>query len=261
MVFRRFSQKLKSTEDFGLLADTAHEAMRILRLLLVIVPLAASAWGEDITGTILIKRSLTKRSVTASVSVYQRGTVVKLGKDAEEDPLSFERSHVVIYLEGPDPADHLSASPSRQPMQQPIQQIDRRFSPDLLAVQAGSTVSFPNMDPIYHNIFSLSKPRVFDLGSYNKGETRYVVFPKPGIVDVYCHLHPNMEATVVVTPNHWYARSDRSGQYRIPDVPPGRYTIVAWHKSAGFFRKSVVIQPGHDSVADFFIPIDTDMEP
>jgi hypothetical protein len=116
------------------------------------------------------------------------------------------------------------------------------------------------MDPIFHNIFSLSKPRVFDLGSYNKGETRYVVFPKPGIVDVYCHLHPNMEATVVVTPNRWFARSDRSGQYRIPDVPPGRYTIVAWHKSAGFFRKSVVVQAGQDSVVDFFVPINTDTE-
>ena len=256
MAPRRYSHKPKFAEVFRLLADNTHEAMRILRLLFVIVPLAASAWGQNITGTILIKRSLTKRSVTASVSVYQRGPVVKLGKDAAEDSLSFERSHVVIYLEGPDPADHLPANASTQPMLQ----IDRRFSPDLLAVQAGSTVSFPNMDPIFHNIFSLSKPKVFDLGSYNKGETRYVVFPKPGIVDVYCHLHPNMEATVVVTPNRWYAQSDRSGQYRISDVPPGRYTIVAWHKSAGFFRKSVVVQPGHDSVADFFIPIDTDME-
>jgi hypothetical protein len=116
------------------------------------------------------------------------------------------------------------------------------------------------MDPIFHNIFSLSKPKAFDLGSYSKGETRYVVFPKPGIVDVYCHLHPNMEATVVVTPNRWYARSDRSGQYRIPDVPPGRYTVVAWHKSAGFFRKSVVVQPGHDSVVDFFVPLEKDSE-
>jgi len=119
----------------------------------------------------------------------------------------------------------------------------------------GSTVSFPNMDPIFHNIFSLSKAKSFDLGSYDKGKTREVVFPKPGVVDIYCHLHPNMAATIVVTPNRWYTRSDKSGQYRIEDVPPGKYTVVAWHKSAGFFKKSIVVEAGQNPVADFLIPL------
>jgi hypothetical protein len=114
------------------------------------------------------------------------------------------------------------------------------------------------MDPIFHNIFSLSKAKSFDLGSYDKGATREVVFPKPGIVDVYCHLHPNMAATIIVTPNRWYARSDPSGQYRIQDVPPGRYTVVAWHKSAGFFRKTILVEAGHNAVADFVIPFGDD---
>jgi hypothetical protein len=130
--------------------------------------------------------------------------------------------------------------------------------PDMVVVPVGSTVSFPNMDPIFHNIYSLSKPKSFDLGSYDKGETRKVTFPKPGIVEVYCHLHPNMEATVVVTPNRWYARPDRNGQYRIPDVPAGQYTVVAWHRSAGFFRKTVVVENGRDIAADFFIPLEID---
>jgi len=212
------------------------------------------AGSQDITGTILIKKKLTKRSVTAPVSVYQRGTAVELGKDAAEDPLSFERSRVVIYLEGPSPA---AIGPAR-PATLPMQQVNRRFSPDLLVIPVGATVSFPNLDPIFHNIFSLSKPKAFDLGSYNKGESRSVTFSKPGVVYVYCHLHPNMEATIVVTPNRWYARSDPSGQYRIPDVPPGRYTVVAWHKAAGFFRKSILIEAGHNSIADFFIPIGDD---
>ena len=134
--------------------------------------------------------------------------------------------------------------------------MDRRFVPDLVVVPAGSTVAFPNMDPIFHNIFSLSRPKSFDLGSYDKGQTRRVQFTRPGIVDVYCHLHPNMSATVVVTPNRYYARVDGTGQYQIPDVPPGRYTVVAWHKSAGFFRKNIVIEDGHDATADFFIPLD-----
>ena len=169
------------------------------------VTIAADAQTQDITGTILIKKKLTKQRVTPTVSIYQRGAAVQLGKDAVEDPLDFERSRVVIYLEGLEPAD---SNPANS-VNFKIAQIDRRFTPDLLVVPIGSRVSFPNMDPIFHNIFSLSKPKSFDLGSYDKGETREVAFPKPGIVDIYCHLHPNMESTVVVTPNRWYA--DRIG--------------------------------------------------
>jgi plastocyanin len=223
-----------------------------LNVFLAIVALASCAGGESITGTILIKKRLTRPSVTPAVSVYQRGTTVKLGTDAEQDPIAFERSRVVLYLEGPSPS--AASRPTSDQVQ--VKQIDRRFLPDLVVVPVGSTVSFPNMDPIFHNIFSLSRPKTFDLGTYDKGETRKVQFPKPGIVDVYCHLHPNMAATIVVTPNRWYAQPDRSGQYQIPDVPPGLYTLVAWHKTAGFFRKQIVIEAGHDSAADFLIPIE-----
>jgi plastocyanin len=218
--------------------------------------LAPSAAAQDVTGTILIKKRLTRPSVTASVSIYQRGTAVELGKDAAENPLDYERSRVVIYLEASTPLEAAPAKPAAASMQQ----INRRFSPDLLVVPAGAAVSFPNMDPVFHNIFSLSKAKSFDLGSYNKGDSRSVTFSKPGVVYVYCHLHPNMEATVVVTPNRYFTRSDEAGQYRIPDVPPGQYTVVAWHKAAGFFRKTIVVGSGHNAVADFFIPIGDDSE-
>lgn len=214
---------------------------------------AVCAGAQSITGTILIKRKLTKPRVTAPVSVYQRGAEVQLGKDTQEDPLVYERSRVVVYLEGIDSATGDSPAPAVE-----VEQRDRRFIPDLVVVPAGSTVSFPNMDPIFHNIYSLSKAKSFDLGSYDKGESRNVTFPKAGIVDVYCHLHPNMAATIVVTPNRWYARPDAAGRYSIPDVPPGQYTLVAWHKSAGFFRKTIVVDKDHDSVADFFIPLDAE---
>lgn len=210
--------------------------------------------AQAITGNIQIEKRLTKPSVTASVSVYQRGTTVKLGKDAEDDPIAYERSRVVVYLEGPVTAGHGTDEAENEQ----IEQLNRRFVPDMVVVPVGSTVSFPNMDPIFHNIYSLSKPKSFDLGSYDKGQTRRVSFQKPGIVEIYCHLHPNMEATVVVTPNRWFARPDRTGQYRIPDVPPGQYTLVAWHQSAGFFRKTVVVEGGRDATADFFIPLPID---
>jgi plastocyanin len=225
-----------------------------LLILFPIVALATRAAAENITGTIQITKKLTNRRVTPSVSIYQRGPAVELGQDASEDPLDFERSRVVIYLEGPGPAGDNPAAPATFKMQQ----LNRRFVPDLLAIPVGSTVSFPNMDPIFHNIFSLSKPKSFDLGSYDKGETRSVVFPRPGIVEVYCHLHTNMAGTLVITPNRWYARSDKSGKYQIQDVPPGKYTVVAWHKAAGFYRKPIVVEAGHDSIADFLIPISED---
>lgn len=222
--------------------------------LVAVAALAFSAGAQNITGTILIKKKLTRRSVTPAVSLYQRGTSVQLAEDPQTDPLAFERSRVVIYLEGSGPA---AVAPISAAVPQ-VAQLDRRFSPDLLVVPAGSTVSFPNKDPIFHNIFSLSRAKSFDLGSYDQGQTRKVLFPRPGIVDIYCHLHPNMEATIVVTPNRWYARSDDSGRYRIPDVPPGQYTVVAWHKYAGFFRQTITVENGHDAVADFFIPLEAD---
>jgi plastocyanin len=182
---------------------------------------------------------------------------VQLGEDSAQgsrrDPIDFERSRVVIYLE--------SAVPDTQtapPQEIEVRQIDRRFVPDIVLVPAGSTVSFPDMDPIFHNIYPLSKARSFDLGSYDKGQTRKITFPKPGIVEVYCHLHPNMAATVVVTPSRWYARPDGTGHYSIQNVPPGRYTVVAWHKTAGFFRKTIEVGSSGQATADFFIPLDID---
>lgn len=231
--------------------------MKTWSTLLAITVLAGSAHAQDIAGTITIKKRLTKRNVTAPVSIYQRGTVVSLGKDAGQDPVAYELAHVVVYLEGTPLASQ--AKPGKLPAFT-MEQVDRRFTPDLLVVPAGANVSFPNMDPIFHNVFSLSKPKSFDLGSYDKGQTRIVSFPKPGVVFVYCRLHPNMEATIFVTPNRWYARPDGAGQYHIAGVPPGTYTLVAWHKAAGFFRKQITVSSNQGASADFFIPIDTDAD-
>jgi hypothetical protein len=206
------------------------------RLLLIPIAIVAistisgSSQTENITGTIPVKKQLTDRRVSPDVSIYRSGTAVELGKYTDEAPLDCERARVVIFLEGPGPASTDAASPGPFRMEQ----INRQFSPDLIVGQAGSTLSFPNMDAAFQNIFPLSKP---------------------GIVEVRCHLHPNMAAAIIVTPNRWYARSERSGRFQIRDVPPGRYTIVAWHKSAGFFRKSTLAESGHDSIASFFIPI------
>jgi hypothetical protein len=230
-----------------------------LRVLFPIAVAAASSvclFAANISGTITVKQRLTRRSVTPPVAMYQRGPAVELGKDTETDPLAAERARVVIWLEGGGSRPH-SPSPPPAPGLAKIEQENRRFEPDLVVIPRGGSVSFPNMDPIFHNVFSLSKPRSFDLGNYPKGETRTVVFPKPGIVYVNCRLHPNMAATVVVAPNEWFARAAaKDGQYELKDVPPGNYTLVAWHKTTGFIRKQITVTEAQNLTVDFLVPID-----
>jgi plastocyanin len=227
--------------------------MRGLRFgstLCVIILTTALSNAGDIQGTIVVQRKLTKRRVTASVGAYDRGTVVDLKNDSSEDVLSFERERVIVYLEG----DFASQG---SPVTAEISQQNRRFLPDTLWIPAGSTVSFPNLDPIFHNVFSLSKPKEFDLGNYPKDHTRTVVFQKPGVVFVNCHLHPNMSAAIVISPNRWGAKADPDGKFTIAGVPSGNYSIVAWHKTAGLFHQRVTVGDKPVSVA-FFIPIGED---
>ena len=204
--------------------------------------------GSDIHGTIQIERKLTRHNVTPSVGLYQRGASVELGEDPVGDPLGFERSHVAVYIEsGP-------GVPASARTKATIEQRDRRFAPDLVVVPAGSTVSFPNFDPIFHNVFSLSKPKSFDLGNYPKGQTREVTFGTAGVVAVYCHLHSNMSATILVSPTQWVARADSEGAFTLKGVPSGSYTVVAWHKAAGTFRRKVTVVEGKPLEISFTLP-------
>lgn len=222
---------------------------RAVGVLVVSLVAGLSLRASEIEGTVVIQRRLTKRKVTSSADLYQRGTAVELGSDQEQDALAYERGHVVIYLEGNLPSEKLTAE---------LNQQDRRFSPDLVVIPAGSSVSFGNLDPIFHNVFSLSKAKSFDLGNYPKDQKRSVTFPTPGIVFVDCHLHPNMSAAIVVTPNRWSTRADASGRFALSGLRPGTYTVVAWHRAAGFFRRTVRVTEGAVANVEFVIPLDTD---
>jgi plastocyanin len=215
--------------------------------LLLLAAAAMASQAADIDGQVTIKRRLTRRTVTASAPAYHRGAAIEPSHAEAEDVLAFENTRVVVYLEG---------LLSSEPVVATLEQQNRRFIPDLVVVPAGSRVSFPNRDAIFHNVFSLSKPKTFDLGNYSRDETRTIVLPKPGIVHINCHLHPNMTATIVVTPNRWTTRADASGRFVLPDVPPGSYVIVAWHKAAGFFRQRVEVKPDRTANVSFFIPFE-----
>ncbi len=121
---------------------------------------------------------------------------------------------------------------------------DKRFDPRILAVPAGTRVNFPNVDSIYHNAFSLSPGNSFDMGLYRKGASRDVVMKNPGIVRVYCNIHPDMAASVVVVEGNAFSVAQADGSYRIEGIPPGRHEVHIWSDVAGEQVITLVFEAG-----------------
>jgi plastocyanin len=113
-----------------------------------------------------------------------------------------------------------------------MKQENKQFLPPVLVVQKGTTVQFPNLDAIFHNVFSVTPDNSFDLGSYRQGETKGVTMSKPGVVSVYCNMHPQMVGHILVVPNGNFVRAGKDGFFRIANVPAGRHRIVAWAPDA-----------------------------
>ena len=201
--------------------------------------------AAELNGRVIVTRKLTKKRVT--LPVYQLRGASTAPDRATSQPVN-EYSELVVFLEA-------NSSDSGKPVRVELQQQSQQFAPRLLVVPAGSTVSFPNADPVFHNVFSLSGAKKFDLGYYPAGQTRMVTFDEPGIVQVYCHLHPNMYAAIVVVPNRWYAQPREDGSFSMHDVPPGTYKLVAWHMNAGFFRKTVQVSANSGADVLLHIPI------
>ena len=129
-----------------------------------------------------------------------------------------------------------------------LAQKDQTFVPRVIVIAAGSSVDFPNMDPIYHNVFSLSPARRFDLGKYPKGSSRRVDFRKPGLVNVYCEIHSDMAAFILVLPHHAFTRPSASGAYTLPHLPPGSYRLHVWHPDLGTQDVTVDVPASGDVV-------------
>jgi plastocyanin len=137
-----------------------------------------------------------------------------------------------------------------------VSQRDESFVPRVAAITRGSTVDFPNLDSYFHNVFSLSRGASFDLGRYPQGETRSRTFARPGLVKVFCHLHSDMSATIVVFDHPFYAVPSADGTFALDNVPPGRYQLAAWHERIGENITAIDVTPGGTAKATFVLPID-----
>jgi plastocyanin len=138
-------------------------------------------------------------------------------------------SGVVLWLER---TDRSVRPPVAVPKHVQMVQKDRHFQPHVLAIPVGSTVAFPNRDPIYHNAFSTFSGQPFDTGLYKPGTSKEEVFTSPGIVRVFCNIHPTMSAIIAVLPTPWYVLTGPTGKFSITDVPPGEYQLRIFYERA-----------------------------
>ena len=138
--------------------------------------------------------------------------------------LKKQHGGVVVFVDGIAEPKTPYVSPPRSMVQR-----DKAFAPTVLPVVVGTTVEFPNADLIFHNVFSLSKAKPFDLGTYEQGRSRSVTFDQPGLLQIYCNIHPQMAASILVLSNPLFAVTDEAGRFVIESVPEGRVALRSWH--------------------------------
>lgn len=201
-------------------------------------------------GSHALKSLLLSVLLAAPLARAQQGSVVGevrisvIGPDGKPQPKA-DRSGVVVYLTGytePPPAEVAKMG-----------QVKKTFTPAVLPIVAGQKVEFDNQDVVVHNVFSRSVARKFDAGKNRPGEKYVETFKKTGIIDVYCDIHEQMVATVVVVPNRAFAVTDKNGRFELKGVPPGRHPIFAVHRrdeKSDIARGEVVVEAGRATPLD-----------
>jgi plastocyanin len=187
--------------------------------------------------------------VQASAASDRRPTVSEIGRAHQHDPQADARDRrtAVVYLERA-PRGAFGEADERRVR---IDQRGERFVPHVVAITVGSVVDFPNSDRTYHNVFSLSDARTFDLGRYAAGHSKSVRFERPGIVRVFCDIHSHMSAFVLVFAHRFFDVTDAEGRYRIPSVPPGTYTLTFWNELTPPESRQVAVPEDGEVEANF----------
>jgi plastocyanin len=211
--------------------------LSLLHLLpLVLVTLGAVAFAEaTIEGSVELPKAHAAPVVTKRYEIVTKGGVV-----ATDPPIA------VVYLEGS------FARPAALPTAQ-MAQKDLGFVTPLLPVLVGTKVEFPNLDDTYHNIFSYSQPKRFDLGRYRPDEKPIPsqVFDEPGLVTLHCDIHEHMRGLILVLATPHFTKSDIAGRYRLAGLPAGRYTLKAWVNSKTTLERTVELKNGATLHVDF----------
>ena len=188
--------------------------------------------------------------VTGEVRLIQSNSL-RPAKDASE---------VVVWLVPLQGAEETSAASASAKHHYRVLQHNKTFEPNLLVVPLGSIVDFPNQDPWFHNVFSLYRGKRFDLGLYQAGSEKEVVFDRPGPSFLFCNIHPQMTAVILTVNSDFFGISDKAGRILIPHVPAGRYAMHAWYESAasGFTdvsQPTIDIGPGENVLPVLSIPV------
>ena len=181
------------------------------------------------------------------VSPEPRPSVADLGAPVARE-LS-DRMRSVVYLDTAPRGAFEQSDPAHAIMDQ----RNETFVPHVLAITTGTTVDFPNSDRIYHNVFSLSRTKSFDLGRYAVGRSKSIRFERPGIVRVFCDIHSHMSAFILVFNHPYFAMTDAEGRYHIDNIPPGTYNVVAWNEGLASEPRAAVIPDGGSTELDFLL--------
>ena len=204
-------------------------------------PIAAPALGR-IEGTV---RLVAPPGTPIQSGAYPSRRVSRLASSPSEI------SNVVVFVKDAPRAAALRAGRAQ------MRQEDEGFVPRLAAVTRGSTVEFPNADPFFHNVFSLSRGATFDLGRFPRGESRSRTFTRPGLVKVYCHLHSQMSASIMVFDHPHFTIPKDDGRFVLADVPAGEYRLSAWHERIGESSRNLLVEAGRTATIEFALPVET----
>jgi plastocyanin len=235
----------------------------LVAVLLITAPIAAGQENHEPnrerSGSATIRGTVSVRLIEESAGQHSRDVMREMystkhtpddasttrGPATEEGKRS---GRIALYLES-SLLDHQAyRPPENHPL---LDQRNLEFHPRVLPILVGTTVDFPNRDNLFHNVFSYSQTKEFDLGRYPRNDSRSVTFDQPGVVRVYCDIHAHMSATILVLRNPYFTVPSETGAYALQHIPEGKYTLVCWYDRDVVERRAVELKAGETLEVNF----------